>query len=318
MKKLRIPLALDESSRIVDPDAANKDTAYYCPSCGDSLVLRKGQVKKPHFSHKVSDSCSQETVIHKLAKFLIIQNIKDWKVGQGDVPLMKRKCPDCGEEHVQEFPDKVDSAVDEVRLESGYVADVGIYSNQKIVAAIEIKVYHQVSDVKKTNIGIPFIELLGEQVIENPAEWNPVIDMFKPFKCSKCDQALKKYNEKLVQISVQTKVAIPGTFYRTAYCDCWKCSREILLFMWPNDDSLHSYDLPLNVPRPRTIQFRYSKTAGTKYWANTCPYCKNIQGDFFLYSEPDSLLFGFHCGENSQKGYKKDMKQLAIRYFHGY
>lgn len=34
-------------------------------------------------------------------------------------------------------------------------------------------------------------------------------------------------------------------------------------------------------------QLRFSKTVGYKYFANTCPHCKMIQGDFELYEEPD-------------------------------
>lgn len=39
-------------------------------------------------------------------------------------------------------------------------------------------------------------------------------------------------------------------------------------------------------PIPKTIKYRYSKTVGNKYWANTCSYCNSLQGDFFLKCEP--------------------------------
>ncbi len=317
MKELRIPLALDESDLVIAPEDASKDKKYFCPSCGDLLILRKGEIKKPHFSHKASDACSQETVIHKLAKFLIIQKIKEWKKGNGSVPVVKRKCPDCEKLIKQELPDKVDSAVAERKLESGYIADVAITANEKITAVIEVKVHHAVDETKKNNIGVPFVELLGEEVIENPLEWNPITDKFRNFRCKECERAVQKYNQKIKSISQQTKVEIPTTFYRTAYSSCWRCGKELLLFVWPND-SMHSHKLPENIPRPKTVQYRYSKMAGSKYWANTCPHCKSIQGDFFLFSEPDSPLFGFHCSGNSEKGFRKDMKHLAIRYYHGY
>ena len=43
--------------------------------------------------------------------------------------------------------------------------------------------------------------------------------------------------------------------------------------------------------RVPTFKFKYSKTISGKYYANTCPKCKVIYGDFFLHSEPDSPLF---------------------------
>ena len=55
-------------------------------------------------------------------------------------------------------------------------------------------------------------------------------------------------------------------------------------------------DLPEKVlgyiqKRVPTYKFRFSKTVGSKYFANTCPSCKIITGDFFLHSEPGAPFF---------------------------
>ncbi len=55
-------------------------------------------------------------------------------------------------------------------------------------------------------------------------------------------------------------------------------------------------DLPekvLNYVQKRvpTFQFRYSKTVRGKYFANTCPNCGSLSGDFFLHSEPGAPFF---------------------------
>jgi len=317
MNELRIPLAFDENARVVRPEVASKGSKYFCPSCGDLLVLRKGEIKQAHFSHRATDTCSQETVIHKLAKSLIVQVIRDWKEGKGEAPTVNRKCPECGTYTVQQIPQKVEGAVEERRLESGYVADVAILEKQNVVAAVEVKVHHAVDEEKKENIGIPFIEVLGEDVIERPLRWEPITDRFNRFKCANCQEAISAYESKIQTISHKTGTAIPETFFRTAYNDCWKCGEEILIFVWPND-SMRGDLLPNGIGRPETIQFRYSKMAKTKYWANTCPYCNSLQGDFFLYSEPDSPLFGFRCGGNSDEDFAKDMQSLSIRYFRGH
>jgi len=73
--------------------------------------------------------------------------------------------------------------------------------------------------------------------------------------------------------------------------ECWKCKKEILVFSWPKT-KWEEHKPPKVEPIPRTIQYRYSKTARSHYWVNTCPYCKCIQGDWFLpaYDEwPDKL-----------------------------
>lgn len=43
--------------------------------------------------------------------------------------------------------------------------------------------------------------------------------------------------------------------------------------------------------RVPTFQFRYSKTVQGKYYANTCPRCGTLSGDFFLHSEPGAPFF---------------------------
>lgn len=43
--------------------------------------------------------------------------------------------------------------------------------------------------------------------------------------------------------------------------------------------------------RVPTFQFRYSKTVQSKYFANTCPNCGSLSGDFFLHSEPGAPFF---------------------------
>jgi predicted RNA-binding Zn-ribbon protein involved in translation (DUF1610 family) len=315
MQELKVPLALDSDNQIVGPESAIKNNKYSCPGCGDTLILRKGEIKRPHFSHKASDTCSQETIIHKLAKSLIAQTINAWKEIKGNSPEIKRKCPDCEMFTIQTLPDKVESAVLEKKLDNGYVVDVAILSGDKILAAVEVRVFHAVDEHKKSNIGLPFIEVLGEEIINNPLAWNPILDKFNSFKCRECEKAIKAFNDKVTALSRELRIPIPTEFYRTAYSQCWKCGEWIPLFIWPND-SMHSAEVPRDIPRPKTIKYRYSKMAGTKYWANTCPHCDSIQGDFFLYSEPDSPLFGFRCGDNTEGDYKNDMKSLAIRYLH--
>ncbi len=40
-----------------------------------------------------------------------------------------------------------------------------------------------------------------------------------------------------------------------------------------------------------SFKFKYSKTTGSQYYANTCPGCRVISGDFYLHSEPGAPFF---------------------------
>ena len=43
--------------------------------------------------------------------------------------------------------------------------------------------------------------------------------------------------------------------------------------------------------RVPTFKYRFSKTVEQKYYANTCPKCGYISGDFHLHSEPGAPFF---------------------------
>ena len=46
----------------------------------------------------------------------------------------------------------------------------------------------------------------------------------------------------------------------------------------------------LRVIQPH-IEWRFSRTAGDSYWANICPHCGALFGDFYLHSEPGGAFF---------------------------
>jgi hypothetical protein len=88
--------------------------------------------------------------------------------------------------------------------------------------------------------------------------------------------------------------------------DCWKCRKRmpVVAILAPNIEDTDNQVcvlsdivvLPEEVlgyvqERVPTFCFRYSKTIGSKYFANTCPSCGSLSGDFFLHSEPGAPLF---------------------------
>ncbi|TAL96993.1 MAG: hypothetical protein EPN69_03695 [Rhodanobacter sp.] len=52
--------------------------------------------------------------------------------------------------------------------------------------------------------------------------------------------------------------------------------------------------------RVPTFQLKYSKTVGGKYYANVCPKCHMLCGDFFLHSEPEAPFFPTDAQQTSQ------------------
>ena len=109
----------------------------------------------------------------------------------------------------------------------------------------------------------------------------------------------ESFIKKCEEISKASKVPLPTKFFRYAPHKCWKCKKEILVFTFTEGETQEKM--------PWTLQNRFSKMAGGTYLANTCPYCKMIQGDFFLYMEPSGPFFGFEITDDFQA----DIETLA-------
>ena len=118
------------------------------------------------------------------------------------------------------------------------------------------------------------------------------------------------FQKKALLIANATGVDLPTSYYRYSFRACWKCKKEILVFTWPEHD-LFPDSSPGKLPVPKTLRNEFSNSVEESYWVNTCPYCKNIQGDFYQYMEPDGPFFSFECGEDTEYGFKADLVTLA-------
>ncbi len=47
-----------------------------CPSCGEKLVAKKGEIKQWHFAHNSNESCeyAEQTAVHLIAKDIIAKH----------------------------------------------------------------------------------------------------------------------------------------------------------------------------------------------------------------------------------------------------
>lgn len=80
--------------------------------------------------------------------------------------------------------------------------------------------------------------------------------------------------------------------------ECWNCGERIKVYTWPEHELW-----PDNCPeqdRPATLRLIHSSMAGGVYWANVCSACDRIQGDWFLYCEPDGA-FCFALNEATEE-----------------
>jgi hypothetical protein len=98
----------------------------------------------------------------------------------------------------------------------------------------------------------------------------------------------------------------PPLFLVSTNWPCWKCDTRIPLAALlaikvdeingdicklTNITQLPNEVLDFIQSRVPSFKYSFSMTIGTKYFANTCPNCGVMQGDFYLHSEPGSPFF---------------------------
>lgn len=303
MQALHVPFALDADAQLCLPTSAAKGGSYFCPGCGAAVILKQGPVKTPHFAHKATEVCHQETITHKTAKLLIQTAVHAWKAGQRSAPTLERKCFACGVPLNQTLPEKVDSAALEYRLTDGSIADVVLLAAGQPQAAVEIKVTHAVDAVKAQRLPLPFIELDGYAVVKNPSVWKPITDKFKLIACEACKAAYARLHTKAQQLAQASQLALPTAYYRYALGTCRNCQHPILIFDWPAPDK---HTAPKHHPPPKTVQYRFLPSAGRKCWVNTCPHCQAIQDTAFLAHEAEDAGVA-----DTPSAFTRDMLKIA-------
>jgi hypothetical protein len=285
-KTFVIPLALDAAGDLVRPACGEKGNEYRCPQCLVTVVLRKGEVRRPHFAHvvgTVGTPCSPESVAHKTAKMLIAQVVRSSRAG-GPAPEVIRRCPRCHGPHRQRIPESVHSAIVERPLDTGAVPDVMLLGpDGRALAVIEILATHAVDEAKKPKLTVPWIELSADHVLDDPLVWVPVQDHLNAFRqCAACNAR---------DAALGARYDANG--YLAKPYACYRCRASMSVYTW-RGKSLWDEEQPPS-PIPPTIQYRYSKTAEGKYWVNVCPSCRAIQGDWHL-RHPD----GGHSSDTNQ------------------
>ena len=282
-------MAFSGNGSLVRPSEAREGQHYRCPGCGADLVLRSGELRRPHFAHRGGDGCSSESTLHRAAKHELLRVVAEWKDGVGPRPCVSRPCPRylCEGGIVQDIPDDVTHAAAEVRLGDGSIADIALFRGEDVAAAIEILVTHRVGHEKAARLGVPWMELRAEEVLDRPYWWLLVQDGLQPFECSACAKrdesgarTLRQIQAHALSIAERLDLSLPATppYHYVAH-GCWRCGTEMVAFLWPGGGD-HSTRRP-PAPIPPSVQHR-ATDGGGDYWANCCPSCAAVQGDYFL------------------------------------
>jgi len=197
----KVPVGESPTGTLVRARYANPLIKYVCPGCRTPLILRKGEVKSPHFAHQSHAFCSPETALHAGVKTWIAKVLGECLKGhQRGIPKIKVPC--MGHNQFKAFDihyqckgdawlSFADLQFDEVGVEQsttdGLKPDVILLNKNVPILGIEILVTHAVDGIKAARFTHPWIEVKAVQVIQSPKLWKPV-QMMHPWAnlCPSC------------------------------------------------------------------------------------------------------------------------------------
>ena len=126
------------------PCNAEKGLDYICPQCKASVIIRKGDINKHHFSHKPSERDCKfydhpgESEIHKMVKYTIADLLR-----KKQIKKVVRSCPKgCTYDEEIKY-EEGDEVIDEYPIGNKYRVDIAVINNGKIKYIFEVYNTHK-------------------------------------------------------------------------------------------------------------------------------------------------------------------------------
>ncbi len=211
----------------------------------------------------------------------------------------------------------------EIELEykiGNYRVDIAILSDSaSIKGVIEVCDTHKIGKEKWeyfNNNNIRCIEVDAQSVIDVSEVGGFIKCICNNLDCYRCEPAKnaqkRTFIAKTQVIAKKLDIELPTAYYRYAPDKCWKCRKDIILYTYPGcNESLGGVPSdPTHEPIPSTLKklFMYDNWQ----YANVCPHCESLQGNFFIYHEPEGVFFCIGDIIDSQEAYESDMEDIIL------
>lgn len=285
-----VPYAIDVQGRLVRAASAARGEPYQCPGCNSALGLRRGAVRAPHFAHSSVGHCDSARVADVTATELLRQTVRDWREGKGKRPQILRLCSWCtGAYGPQPFPDRAENCLREETVGSASTSLAVVGSTTEAAPMARIVLCDSIGEAFAVGAvqSARWFALSRTLVLADPLIWRPLRGSLNRYYCQGCSEKRAGQVEESARLAGIHRIGISREYFAVP-TDCWACGKRTIVCAWHSSASWRTSRPP--DPIPRFIQYRYSKTVGHKYWANTCLSCGVIQGDYFLRHEPGAPL----------------------------
>lgn len=183
----RVPVGRSRTGALVAAVRASATAAYTCPGCGSPLILRRGEIRSPHFAHNSSHPCSPETALHLGAKALVARIFRRrLNSPRAVLPNLEVPCSGSSLGRAGRRPTvcpgrawfplaglEFDEVAEERITSEGLRPDVLLLHRGEPVLGIEVLVTHAVGARKAARTTYPWVELDAVRVIAAPRRWRP-------------------------------------------------------------------------------------------------------------------------------------------------
>ena len=305
-QNLLLPYACDNEGNEIHIDNAIKGQKYFCPICGEEVILRisnipKGQKyhRKNHFSHKTGsvNNCS-ESYLHKRTKHKLAALIREKINSESKELTFGWHCDECGEYHKGNLIKKAVDVIEEYDLGTCRPDIALLDKDGQVVIVVEVIVTHE-----------PEVEVLSYYKDNNIVCLQLVVHDFED--CDDLEERLLRVNK----VNKCPNPICPKCGRRMNHIDmevmtvpCWRCGNNMKIAMirsntnyplFPSQFSTEEIDIAQQ--HGVCVQKKHSQTMKQAYYANTCHKCNAFIGDIFMheyvYEKSDITieLKGFKC-----------------------
>jgi ferredoxin len=145
------------------PCNAEKGLDYICPGCKASVILRRGEIKAPHFAHKPGERRCEfydhpgEGEIHKMTKHIIADLLRKRKIRTVICPCPKG----CTYDEQIKYEDG-DEVIVEYRVSDKCIVDVAVVNKEKVRYVFEI--YNTHKTIRETPE--PWFEVDAKEILK--------------------------------------------------------------------------------------------------------------------------------------------------------
>lgn len=264
---------------------AHANETYRCPGCRETLTICDVDSLGKQFAHDATSACTRDVVELQTARLLLRHVIQE-NAEKGRPISLSSPCSTCSGTAKSTLKAETFAAV-ELEFSIGSrewdVAAFDAAGNVRL--AVGVLLERALPDDEELILACHWIELDAESVIAAPADWHAIRANLKRTDCEEC-KAKRRVLVEMVRHQGLDRTQFSfveepeKTGYVAARMECFRCHSAMPVFWWPG---VPFCEEPPPEPRPRSVQFRYSKSFGGKYWVNTCPRCKAIQGDNFVF-----------------------------------